>query len=56
MIGQEVSVQQYGKALYTGIAEDIAMDGSLLVRTADGIQIVTAADVSIRSKDGSYTF
>ncbi|MBQ3120579.1 MAG: biotin--[Peptococcaceae bacterium] len=56
IIGQEVSVQQYGNVLYTGIAEDIAMDGSLLVRTADGLQRVTAADVSLRSKDGTYGF
>ncbi len=56
IIGQEVSVQQYGKELYTGIAEDIAMNGCLLVRTADGLQTVTAADVSIRSKTGEYSF
>ena len=56
IIGMEVSVQQHGTPLYTGIAEDIAMDGSLLVRTKDGLQTVTAADVSLRSRDGNYTF
>ena len=56
MIGQEVSVQQHGKTAYTGIAEDIAIDGALLVRTIDGLQTVTAADVSIRSKSGDYAF
>jgi BirA family biotin operon repressor/biotin-[acetyl-CoA-carboxylase] ligase len=56
IIGREVSVQQHGIPLYTGIAEDIAIDGSLLVRTVDGLQTVTAADVSLRSQDGNYSF
>ena len=56
IIGQEVSVQQYGKELYTGIAEDIAMNGCLLVRTANVLQSVSAADVSIRSKNRDYIF
>ena len=56
VIGQMVSVQQYGKELYTGIAEDIAMDGALLVQTEDNIVPVIAGDVSIRTTDNDYDF
>lgn len=56
IIGQEVSVQQHNREQYCGIAEDIAADGSLLVRTATGLQTVMAGDVSLRAKDGTYAF
>lgn len=54
VIGREVSVQQYGKELFSGVAEDLAMDGTLLVRTENGIQSVFAGDVSLRTKTGTY--
>lgn len=56
VLGQEVSVQQQGKEIYSGVAEDISMDGALLVRTKDGIVSVTAGDVSLRAKNGGYVF
>ncbi len=56
MIGSEVSVQQQGKTLYNGIAENLAMDGTLLVRTDDGLITVLTGDVSLRSKNGEYSF
>ena len=49
-------VRQMYKGTNVTIAEDIAIDGSLLVRTVDGLQTVTAADVSLRSQDGNYSF
>lgn len=56
MIGSEVIVQKQGEAVYSGIAEDLAMDGTLLVRTVDGLTAVLAGDVSLRAKDGEYSF
>ncbi len=56
MIGREVTVQKQGETLYSGVAEDLAMDGTLLVRTVDGLTAVLAGDVSLRSKNGEYSF
>lgn len=56
VIGQEVSVQIQGQTEYIGIVDDLAMDGTLVVRTADSIRTVVAGDVSLRTKEGNYTF
>jgi BirA family biotin operon repressor/biotin-[acetyl-CoA-carboxylase] ligase len=39
----------------TGIAEDIAESGALLLRTNTGLQELHAGEISIRALDGSYT-
>lgn len=56
VLGQAVSVQQQGKELYHGIAEDITMDGALQVRTPEGVTQVIAGDVSLRSSSGANFF
>lgn len=56
MIGHTVLVQPKGADSYTGVAEDLAMDGTLLVRTTDEIISVIAGDVSLRAEDGGYSF
>lgn len=56
IIGREVLVLEQGKVSYTGIVDDLAMDGTLLVRTSDGIRSVIAGDISLRTVDGGYTF
>ena len=56
MIGQTVSVQPKGAEAYIGVSEDLAMDGTLLVRTQNGVIPVMTGDVSLRAKDGGYSF
>ncbi len=53
MLGKKVSVKS-GETAYQGLAEDVAGDGSLLLRHQDGRLIrVLAGDVSLRDLDDS---
>ena len=56
VLGQAVSVQQNGIALYNGVVEDLALDGTLLLRTNEGLIPITTGDVSLRTADGGYGF
>lgn len=56
LLGRAVSVQQNGTELYSGIAEDLALDGTLLVRSNGELRAVCAADISLRTKQGEYSF
>lgn len=49
MLGQRVAILQEGATVYEGVAEDVADDGSLLLRLPDGRLVpVLAGQVSLR--------
>jgi BirA family biotin operon repressor/biotin-[acetyl-CoA-carboxylase] ligase len=51
-LGQNVQVAQ-GDAIYHGVAESVARDGSLILRNADGDLIkIVAGDVSLSKSEG----
>ncbi len=39
-----------------GLAEDIDQNGALLVKTKDGTRLLHAGEITIRGKDGSYSY
>lgn len=52
-LGESVRAVMGGGEAIEGIAEDVAADGALLIRTADGVARVLAGDVHLQREAGS---
>lgn len=52
-LGQEICASNGD---ISGRAEDIDENGALIVKTGEGTRLIHAGEISIRSKDGSYSY